>query len=100
MRPTEDPYRKIPPEQLILRDHLAADRTVLANERTLLAYVRTSLALVIGGISLVKFFDNTVLTVLGWALVPTGLMTLGLGVRSFLHTRRRCALLDQNPPKE
>jgi len=27
----------------VLRDHLAADRTILANERTLLAYIRTAL---------------------------------------------------------
>ena len=32
-------------EELILRDHLALDRTRLANERTLLAYLRTALML-------------------------------------------------------
>lgn len=36
---------------LILRDHLAIDRTVLANERTLLAYGRTALTLLIVGFS-------------------------------------------------
>jgi len=38
-------YEGVKPDQLILRDHLALDRTELANERTLLAYIRTSLAL-------------------------------------------------------
>ncbi|MGN0027609.1 MAG: DUF202 domain-containing protein, partial [Clostridium sp.] len=32
-------------EEMILRDFLAADRTLLANERTLLAYIRTGISL-------------------------------------------------------
>jgi hypothetical protein len=38
-------YSNLHPNDMILRDHLAYDRTVLANERTLLAYIRTSIAL-------------------------------------------------------
>ncbi|HEX9972048.1 MAG TPA: DUF202 domain-containing protein, partial [bacterium] len=33
-------YQEFSESDLILRDRLALDRTVLANERTLLAYVR------------------------------------------------------------
>lgn len=36
-------YEKLDRKSLILRDHLAVDRTILANERTVLAYVRTIL---------------------------------------------------------
>ena len=36
-------------EELILRDHLALDRTRLANERTLLSYLRTALMLMVAG---------------------------------------------------
>ena len=39
---------------MILRDHLALERTRLANERTLLAYTRSSCYLVIGGLALVQ----------------------------------------------
>ena len=39
------PYSKFRTEEMILRDWLARDRTVLANERTLLAYLRTTLML-------------------------------------------------------
>lgn len=35
----EEPYSRFDQEELIIRDYLAADRTVLANERTFLAYV-------------------------------------------------------------
>ncbi len=34
-------------EKLILRDHLALERTRLANERTLLTYIRSALYLII-----------------------------------------------------
>lgn len=46
-------------KKLILRDHLAADRTRLANERTLLAYWRTALAFAILGPFMIKFFPST-----------------------------------------
>ena len=46
------PYGDRSPEELILRDILAADRTSLANERTFLAYIRTALTLVIGSIAI------------------------------------------------
>lgn len=38
-------------EKLILRDHLALQRTKLANERTLLTYIRSALYLIIAGIA-------------------------------------------------
>ncbi len=50
----ETPYQSIK-GQLILRDHLAADRTILANERTFLAYIRTALTLFVAGLSFVHF---------------------------------------------
>ncbi|MYF98443.1 DUF202 domain-containing protein [Candidatus Poribacteria bacterium] len=50
----ETPYQDIK-GQLILRDHLAADRTILANERTFLAYIRTALTLFVAGLSFIHF---------------------------------------------
>lgn len=44
--------------EMILRDFLAADRTLLANERTLLAYIRTGISLIAVGISLIKLFEG------------------------------------------
>jgi putative membrane protein len=41
-------------EEIILRDHLAIDRTKLANQRTLLSYIRTTLMLAGTGITVVK----------------------------------------------
>ena len=49
------PYARFKTDELILRDCLAADRTVLANERTLLSYVRTAMAFMAAGAALLRF---------------------------------------------
>jgi len=77
---SSEPYHRFEEEELILRDHLAIDRTVLANERTLLAYIRTALAMIIGGLSLIQFFDSSdLIKILGWAFIPIGAVTLLIG---------------------
>lgn len=60
---------------LILRDHLAIERTSMANERTLLAYVRTMIGIIAVGGTILKLFD-------GWFYVATGvgLIIFGLAV--------------------
>ncbi len=95
MRPSEHPYQHYLHNQLILRDRLAADRTVLANERTFLAYARTALALVISGITLVKFFGPGITDTLGWALIPLGALTLAVGTRAYYRMRARIAQIDE-----
>lgn len=77
------------PSQLILRDHLAIDRTRLANERTLLAWWRTGLTLVIAGVTLIKLFPETPWMVDGgYVMVPLGFCTLGFGMLRYLTMRR------------
>ncbi|MBM3475130.1 MAG: DUF202 domain-containing protein [Armatimonadetes bacterium] len=93
------PYAKEEPGQLILRDHLAIDRTVLANERTFLAYIRTALTLFVVGASLIKFFDSLPATVVGWIFIPIGLAVLAFGISRY---RRINALIHraEGPPEE
>ena len=75
-------------EEMMVQDHLAADRTSLANERTYLAYVRTALALVAGGFGLIKLIaDSTLSLVVGWILIPVGLIVLVFGTIRFIKFR-------------
>lgn len=53
-------------QEMILRDHLAVGRTVMANETSFLAYIRTALTLAVAGVSLLKFFNDSTATVVGW----------------------------------
>jgi putative membrane protein len=75
-------YLNQSPTNLILRDHLAIERTALANERTLLSYVRTTLAMMTVGGTLIKFFDETLLVVSGWMLL---LFALAIALVGFMR---------------
>lgn len=44
---------------LILREHLAIERTRLANETTLLAYIRTGLYFLVAGSTLGQIVETT-----------------------------------------
>ncbi|MEW6755450.1 MAG: DUF202 domain-containing protein [Candidatus Latescibacterota bacterium] len=89
--PSRDPYARFAGSELILRDQLAIDRTVLANERTLLAYCRTSLALVLTGAGAIKFLQSAPFVVGGWVLVGLGLALAYVGVSRFRRVARNLA---------
>ena len=74
------PYSRFAKEDLILRDYLAADRTVLANESTFLAYVRTALTFFIAGVTFIRFFDSLLIEVVGWLFIPLGIAIFALGL--------------------
>ena len=67
------PYAKFKKGQLILRDELAIDRTLLANETTLLAYMRLSISLTIAGVSIVHFAMEEWFRTIGILCVPVGI---------------------------
>jgi putative membrane protein len=83
------PAESSSPEELLLRDHLALDRTRLANERTLLAYLRTSLMLLVAGAIAVKLVDvNRSILITGWIFLVVGMIVGVVGVWRFLAMRR------------
>ncbi|NHJ85970.1 MAG: DUF202 domain-containing protein [Asgard group archaeon] len=79
---------KVSRDQLIIRDHLAADRTALANERTFLAYIRTALAFIAGGFGLIKFVPTLGYVIFGWILVVIGVIILIIGIIRFIQFRK------------
>lgn len=84
-------------EQMILRDFLAADRTVLSNERTFLSYTRTALAFLIGGASAIHFVSGVGSDVVGIILIAFGIVTFGIGVRRYRWFRKRISVLSRPP---
>ncbi len=75
------------PESLV-RDQLAATRTVLANERTFLAYVRTALSLIAAGAFFIKFVQTSGMALLGWTMMPIGIIVLLFGIYRFRATKQ------------
>ncbi len=82
MQEKPNPYTGME-DQLILRDHLAADRTILANERTFLAYIRTALTLFVAGLSFVhlkEIFSSYIVEVIGVIFIMLGIATFFVGL--------------------
>ena len=75
-------------EKLILRDHLALDRTILSNERTLLSYIRTCFAFILLGITFFKLFTSLLFAVLGIISIAVAMTIMIIGfIRYFTMNR-------------
>ena len=74
-----DPYERFQSDELILRDELAVDRTLLANERTLMAYLRSGVALILAGATFIHFSNESWFKFLGVACVPAGVSVMIFG---------------------
>jgi len=85
----ENPYERFQETDLLVRDHLALDRTQLANERTLLAYLRSGVSLMLAGATLFHFAPASWLEWVGVACIPLGALTLVFGSWRFVTTARR-----------
>ncbi|MBN1540464.1 MAG: DUF202 domain-containing protein [Candidatus Thermoplasmatota archaeon] len=87
--PNKSGYSRSSCEKLILRDHLALERTMLSNERTFLAYVRTTLTLLIGGVGLINFFEgNLAVRILGIFFIIASFPIFFLGSYKFISKRK------------
>lgn len=82
-------YKNYCSEEMILRDHLAYDRTFLANERTFLSYERTAIMVFATGLTLVKLFSNNDgLVLLGFIVIGISILVAILGLFKYLILRR------------
>lgn len=75
-------------DEMILRDYLAFDRTVLANNRTLLAYARTFLGLIAGGIGMVKLVADEITKIIGYAFIFCAIPIMIIGIVEFIRMKR------------
>ncbi len=76
----KNPYVNFSKEELILRDHLAIDRTILSNESTILAYIRTSVAVAAAGATIIHFLPGFYLDLLGGILIVISIIILIIGL--------------------
>ncbi len=91
-------YSSHHPDELIIRDRLALDRTVLANERTILAYIRTSLVLFGGGVTLIKLFPGQPIVIgTGYMFIGIAVFTFFFGFTRFIAMHASLKSLQKNP---
>ncbi|WP_207426272.1 DUF202 domain-containing protein [Pedobacter sp. SYSU D00535] len=81
---------------LSITDELALGRNLLANERTLLSYVRTFLSFLVAGVSLIQFFDNRYIVVIGYTLIPLSFLFLIVGFIRYRKVKQALNRLQQN----
>jgi putative membrane protein len=94
------PYSKFCSDNLILRDELAIDRTLLANERTLLSYLRSAVALLIAGVSIMHFSTEGWFWVMGLACIPSGIITGIIGVARYRRMNQSIARIRNRSETE
>ncbi len=75
-------------ENLLFREYLATDRTLLAIDRTFLSYIRTALTLFVAGVSFIKFFDTAFIQSLGALMIVSATVTIIIGVKRCVDTTR------------
>ena len=83
-------------DEMILRDFLALDRTLLANKRTLLSYVRTSIGLLASGIGMVKLVTDGIINILGFVFIASALPVLIIGVVEYVKMQKKLLIIG-NP---
>jgi len=93
-------YSRFDGNDLILRDELAIDRTLLANERTLLSYLRAGAALLIAGVSIMHFSAQGWFWMAGLACIPIGVITGVTGVARYRIMNKKIALVRNRSKKE
>jgi putative membrane protein len=92
----ENPYKRFSDTDLILRDHLAIDRTTLANERTFLAYIRTALSFSIVGATCIKFLTSRLAVLGGWALIAVALILIIVGIWRYRQVHHRISVVQSS----
>jgi len=93
-------YVRFDSDDLILRDELAIDRTLLANERTLLAYLRSGVTLLIAGVSIVHFSHNGWFLVAGITCLPTGISAIIIGILRYRKMNNAISIVRTKVQKE
>ncbi|MXV38306.1 DUF202 domain-containing protein [Flavobacteriaceae bacterium Ap0902] len=84
-------------EKIILRDHLALQRTKLANERTLLTYVRSALYLIIAGLAFIGMKDFESMPYLGEICFVVSIIILMIGFVRFYQLKKQLNKVYKDP---
>jgi putative membrane protein len=96
----ETPYSNFDTKNLLLRDELAIDRTLLANERTLMAYLRSGVALLIAGVSIIHFSSQRWFWMVGLMCIPIAIITVMIGVVRYQRVNKKIALIRNQSKTE
>jgi putative membrane protein len=81
---------------LILREHLAIERTKMANETTLLSYIRTGLYFIVGGSTLGHFIETEFWRISGIPLMIIGIIIILFGIVRYYRVVKMLEMSRKN----
>ena len=81
--------------EMIVRDYLALDRTILANERTLLAYLRSFIGAFSAGLAMLKLFDSLLTNILGSFFIIISPFFVVIGIVRFVQFSKKLKTLTE-----
>jgi len=82
-------YRQFSKEEMILRDYLALDRTILATERTYLSYCRTAVGLLASGLAMAEFLSYPFLGMMGRVIVISAPIVFLVGLVKYIARKKK-----------
>lgn len=83
-------------KDLILREHLAIERTKLANETTLLSYIRTGLYFIVAGSTLGHLIETEFWRIAGIPVMIAGLIIIVSGFLRYYRVTKVIRLSREN----
>ena len=75
-------------KDLILREELAIQRTIMANQTTFLAFLRTSMYFLVAGLTIQNLAHFTQIHKLGWIFYGVSVLLLATGLLNYNRQRR------------
>jgi len=75
-------------KDMILRDYLALDRTLLANKRTVLSYLRTFIGFLAAGIGIIKLWDIFIVSLIGYFFIAAAFLILIIGIKDYIKMKK------------
>lgn len=76
-------------KDLILRENLAIERTLMANDRTVLSFIRTALYFAIAGLTLHQLVPQVVGAGATWLFFALAALLLGIGLYKYAVQLRK-----------
>ena len=87
-------------DEPFVRDVMAIERTIMANDRTFLSFWRTALTMFIAGLTFIQFFAGTIMQVIGWIFIPTGVAVFVQGVRVYRRMNKIIGRAEETVDQE
>lgn len=86
----------LPPQSdLVIRENLAIQRTIMSNQTTLLAFIRTSMYFLVAGLSIQNLIKSNYSIFISIILFILSFLILSVGILNYFNHKKKI-LINQN----